>query len=75
MEDGFRLKSTVQGGEHKAIAIVGGGFIGLEMAEELTNSGLEVHLFEVMPRCCPSLKSGFPLPCWTCCKSTGCMCT
>ena len=50
VEDGIRLKSTVQGGEHKAIAIVGGGFIGLEMAEELTNSGLEVHLFEVMPR-------------------------
>ena len=50
VEDGIRLKSTVHGGEHKAIAIVGGGFIGLEMAEELTNSGLEVHLFEVMPR-------------------------
>ena len=59
VEDGIRLKSTVQGGEHKAIAIVGGGFIGLEMAEELTNSGLEVHLFEVMPRLLPFLEERF----------------
>ena len=59
MEDGIRLKSTVHGGEHKAIAIVGGGFIGLEMAEELTNSGLEVHLFEVMPRLLPFLEERF----------------
>lgn len=59
VEDGIRLKSTVHGGEHKAIAIVGGGFIGLEMAEELTNSGLEVHLFEVMPRLLPFLEERF----------------
>lgn len=38
---------------------MGGGFIGLEMAEELTNSGLEVHLFEVMPRLLPFLEERF----------------
>ena len=59
VEDGIRLKSTVQAGANKAIAIVGGGFIGLEMAEELTNSGLQVHLFEVMPRLLPFLEERF----------------
>ena len=59
VEDGIRLKSAVQTGERKAIAIVGGGFIGLEMAEELTNSGLEVHLFEAMPRLLPFLDERF----------------
>ena len=29
------------------------------MAEELTNSGLEVHLFEVMPRLLPFLEERF----------------
>ncbi len=53
MEDGIRLKSVVQSGARKKAAIIGGGFIGIEVAEELTNSGVEVHLFEMMPRLLP----------------------
>ena len=32
VEDGIRLKSTVQSGPHRKAAVIGGGFIGLEMA-------------------------------------------
>ena len=59
VEDGIRLKSTVQSGPHRKAAVIGGGFIGLEMAEELTNSGVEVHLFEMMPRLLPFLDESF----------------
>lgn len=66
VEDGIRLKSTVQSGPHRKAAVIGGGFIGLEMAEELTNSGVEVHLFEMMPRLLPFWTKASRLPCWRC---------
>ena len=59
VEDGIRLKSVVQSGAQKKAAIIGGGFIGIEVAEELTNSGVEVHLFEMMPRLLPFLTESF----------------
>ena len=59
VEDGIRLKSVVQSGARKKAAIIGGGFIGIEVAEELTNSGVEVHLFEMMPRLLPFLTESF----------------
>ena len=59
VEDGIRLKHVVQSGAQKKAAIVGGGFIGIEVAEELTNSGVEVHLFEMMPRLLPFLTESF----------------
>ena len=59
VEDGIRLKSIVQSGAQKKAAIIGGGFIGIEVAEELTNSGVEVHLFEMMPRLLPFLTESF----------------
>lgn len=59
VEDGIRLKSIVQSGARKKAAIIGGGFIGIEVAEELTNSGVEVHLFEMMPRLLPFLTESF----------------
>lgn len=59
VEDGIRLKSVVQGDSGKKAAIVGGGFIGLEVAEEMALSGLEVHLYEMLPRLLPFLDESF----------------
>ncbi|MEF8781259.1 MAG: FAD-dependent oxidoreductase [Haloferacaceae archaeon] len=35
--------------EDRAVAIVGGGYVGIEMAEAFSAHGLEVHLFEMLP--------------------------
>ena len=57
VEDGLSLKSAVAPG--KTAVIIGGGFIGLELAEELTLSGMKVHLVEAMPRLLPFLEERF----------------
>ena len=59
VEDGIRLKAVVQAQGRKRAAIIGGGFIGLEVAEEMAQSGVEVHLYEVMPRLLPFLEESF----------------
>lgn len=40
------VKAAVQEGGARSAVVVGGGFIGLEMAENLRHAGLEVHLVE-----------------------------
>ncbi|MDR5671736.1 FAD-dependent oxidoreductase [Halalkaliarchaeum sp. AArc-GB] len=35
--------------DHDAVAIVGGGYVGIEMAEAFAHHGLGVHLFEMLP--------------------------
>lgn len=57
VEDGVSLKSAVAPG--RTAVIIGGGFIGLELAEELTLSGMKVHLAEAMPRLLPFLEERF----------------
>ena len=59
VEDGIRLKRAVTAQGKKQVAIIGGGFIGLEVAEELALSGLEVHVFEMLPRLLPFLDESF----------------
>ncbi|MCR4430477.1 MAG: FAD-dependent oxidoreductase [Tepidanaerobacteraceae bacterium] len=59
VEDGIRIKNRIDGGEIKRAAIIGGGYIGLEMAEALKMRGLEVLLFEAMPKLLPSLDESF----------------
>ena len=59
VEDGILLKERVISQGKKKAAIVGGGFIGLEVAEEMTQCGVEVHLYEMMPRLLPFLESSF----------------
>jgi NADPH-dependent 2,4-dienoyl-CoA reductase/sulfur reductase-like enzyme len=44
--DGVRLMEHVDSGKVKAMAIVGGGHVGLEMAEAFHRRGTEVHLFQ-----------------------------
>lgn len=46
--DADRLRGMILEGRAKSVAIVGGGFIGLEMAENLHAAGLEVSLIEAL---------------------------
>lgn len=57
VEDGILLKEKVVAGQ--GAAIIGGGFIGLEMAEELTQAGVKVHLYEKTDRLLPFLDESF----------------
>lgn len=46
--DTDEIRKLVRGGEVKSAAVVGGGFIGLEMAENLRQAGLEVTVIEML---------------------------
>lgn len=54
MTDMDRIKELVERGAQAAI-VVGGGFIGLEMAENLRRRGLTVALVEMLPQVMPPL--------------------
>ena len=57
VEDGIRLKNrTVNGGN---ACLIGGGFIGLELAEEMSQAGVQVTLTEQNERLLPFLKTEF----------------
>ncbi len=45
--DTDRIRSLVKSGNIKSAAVIGGGFIGLEMAENLHVAGLEVSIVEM----------------------------
>lgn len=47
MEDSFRIHEYVTGQHPKSVLIVGGGYIGLEMADALRHRGIRVHLVEM----------------------------
>jgi len=49
LEDGIRVRQAVDKGGFKRAVIVGGGYIGLEMAEALVMRGLDVSLVERGP--------------------------
>lgn len=46
VEDSFRLRRYIEEKKPKKATVVGGGFIGVEAAENLVESGLEVTLIE-----------------------------
>jgi CoA-dependent NAD(P)H sulfur oxidoreductase len=48
--DGVRLMEHVDSAKSKRFGIVGGGHVGLEMAEAFHKRGTEVHLFQKGPR-------------------------
>ncbi len=48
--DTDRIKAKVASGDVKRAVIVGGGFIGLEMAENLSHAGAEVAVVEMAPQ-------------------------
>lgn len=47
--DAERLMAAATASECKHVAVVGGGYIGLEIAEAFCLRGIEVHLFEAAP--------------------------
>ncbi|MHB1262774.1 MAG: NAD(P)/FAD-dependent oxidoreductase, partial [Thermoplasmatota archaeon] len=48
--DGVRLMEHVDSAKSKRFAVIGGGHVGLEMAEAFHKRGTEVHLFQKGPR-------------------------
>ena len=56
-----RIKALADAGARSAV-VVGGGFIGLETAENLRERGLEVTLVELMPQILPTLDREMTAP-------------
>ena len=50
VEDTFRIKDHVTGKGTKRAVVVGGGFIGIEVAENLARLGIDVTLVEAAPQ-------------------------
>ena len=46
VEDTFRIHSYIQTARPKSVVLAGGGFIGLELAENLRNLGMEVTIVQ-----------------------------
>ena len=53
LEDGERAKRGIR--DARRVAVIGGGYIGLELAENLKRAGKEVVVFEVLPHVMPAL--------------------
>ena len=50
MQDGLHLKEAVSSGQVKDVAVIGAGYIGLEMVEALERQGKRVRLFDSVER-------------------------
>ncbi len=59
--DTDRIKAAVDAGAGSAL-VVGGGFIGLELAENLRRRGLDVTLVELLPQVLPPLDPEMATP-------------
>ncbi|UCC76351.1 MAG: FAD-dependent oxidoreductase [Anaerolineales bacterium] len=57
MQDMDAIKAKVDAGGAQAVVIVGGGFIGLEMAENLAHRGLDVTIVEMLDQVMSPLDS------------------
>lgn len=61
MEDMDAIKGTVDGGA-KAAIVIGGGYIGVEMAENLRHRGIAVELVEMVDQLLPPLDPEMVVP-------------
>ena len=50
VEDTFKIKLYVEGNSPKTAMIIGGGYIGVELAENLTKLGIEVSIVDMQPQ-------------------------
>lgn len=50
LEDGMKLKKAVEDPTIKNVIIVGGGYIGIEVAETLLHAGKNIRIVELAPR-------------------------
>ena len=55
VEDADRIRALVDGGSVRKAVVVGGGLIGVEMAESLADCALDVSVVERLPRILPML--------------------
>jgi NADPH-dependent 2,4-dienoyl-CoA reductase/sulfur reductase-like enzyme len=62
LDDAARLEAEVRDRDGHAVVVVGGGYIGLEMAEAFVERGLDVTLVEAGPQLMPSLDADVAAP-------------
>ena len=53
VEDMDKIKSVIDTGNAKSAVVIGGGYIGIEMAENLVLRGLKVHVVEMLNQILP----------------------
>jgi NADPH-dependent 2,4-dienoyl-CoA reductase/sulfur reductase-like enzyme len=56
IDDGRRIKAALQQGGLRHAAIIGAGYVGVEMAEALTQAGLETVLIEATANVLPAIE-------------------
>lgn len=59
IDESVRLRSLLDAGHVGHAVVVGGGYIGVEMTEALTDHGVSVTLVEALPRLMPNLDPEF----------------
>lgn len=59
VEDGIGLKEDLTKDKGQTVGIIGGGFIGLETAEQISLLGNPVHIFEMENRLLPTFPESF----------------
>lgn len=59
MTDGFAMQQFIETQSPRKAVIIGGGYIGLEMADALTRRGLEVTLMEFAPEILTTMDPSF----------------
>ena len=60
--DSRRIREWIVGKKVRRAVIVGGGFIGLEMAESLTGRGISVTIVEMLPQVMPPVDPEMAVP-------------
>lgn len=55
LSDGQRIHSYIKEHAPRRAVIIGGGYVGVEMAEALRDLDMEVHLVELLPQIMPNL--------------------
>jgi len=55
-EDAISLRQSIEAGEIKHAVVVGGGFIGLEVAENLAAQGIRVSVIDMTPQILPGFE-------------------
>lgn len=50
LEDGREIRNFIEENSPRSAVVVGGGYIGIEMAEALSSRGMDVDLIEGLPR-------------------------
>lgn len=59
LEDGIRIEDFIKEESPKRVAVIGGGYIGMEVAEAFSVQGFEVTVIEKVPRVLPNFDAEF----------------